>query len=160
MLTKSHPWSPLAIVSQCVPWVIEDTKNFTVDSWEALRCNEAGQSVYTKTVDVLKDFDHEINEVLSGIQIPEGTYKRAQIVLLIGADVAMKMGDPNICTPSEIHDILGGYGAFIVERPAQVDIERALGPLRKFDKIWVVRSSYNDISSLGSETKYEKEKAC
>lgn len=68
---------------------VECTGNVMVDSWEALRCDEAREPVYTKTVDVLKHFDHEINEVLGGIQTPDGAYKRAQIVSLIGADVAM-----------------------------------------------------------------------
>ncbi|KAE9380290.1 Nucleotidylyl transferase [Stipitochalara longipes BDJ] len=125
----------------------EDTRNLMVDSWEALRCNEAGEPVYTKTIDVLRHFDHEINEVLGGIQAPDGACKRAQIVLIIGADVAIPMADPNIWAASELDRILGGYGAFIVERPAQIDINQALGSLRKYDKIWVVGPCYNDVSS-------------
>jgi len=118
-----------------------------VDPWEAEQFNEDGMPVYTKTVDVLQHFDYEINEVHGGIQSPDGSYKKAQVVLLIGADVAMTMGDPNVWAPSDLDQILGLYGAFIVERPAQTNIEEALGPLKQYDKIWVVTSKYNDVSS-------------
>ncbi len=121
--------------------------NIMVDPWEALRCNEAGEPVYTRTVDVLRHIDNKINNVLEGIQAPDGTHKKAHIVLLIGADVATTMGDPKVWAPSDLDQILGHYGAFIVERPAQTNIDQVLEVLKKYDKIWVVNSFDNDVSS-------------
>ncbi|KAM4062817.1 cytidylyltransferase-like domain-containing protein [Hirsutella rhossiliensis] len=126
---------------------VEDGTGIMVDPWETLRCNQAGEPVYTRTVDTLRHFDHEINDVLGGIQALDGSHKRARIVLLIGADVAMTMSDPNLWSPSDLDVILGCYGAFIVERPTQTDIQKALEPLKHYDKIWVVSSFYNDVSS-------------
>lgn len=126
---------------------VEDGTNIMVDPWETLRCNQAGEPVYTRTVDTLRHFDHEINDVLGGIHASDGSYKRARIVLLIGADVAMTMSDPKLWSPADLDVILGCYGAFIVERPTQTDIQKALEPLKHYDKIWVVNSFYNDVSS-------------
>lgn len=90
-----------------------------------------------KIIDVFRHFDYQIYDVLGGIPAPNGTYKRTQISLLIGADVAMTMSDPQI---------LGDYGAFAVVRPAQTDIKHVLKPLKRDEKIWVVSSFYNDVS--------------
>jgi nicotinamide mononucleotide adenylyltransferase len=126
---------------------VEDTTDIMVDSWEALRHDEAGEPVYSTTIDALRHFDHEINEVLGGIQTPDGTYKKAQIVLLVGADVAVTMGDPKVWAPADILEILGTYGMFVVERPAQTDINEALKSLKQYENIWQVNSFENDVSS-------------
>lgn len=119
----------------------------SVDPWEASRRDEQGKPVYTRTADALAHFDHEINNVLGGIQAPDGTYKRARVALLIGADVAMTMGDPKVWAPADIDAIFEDFGVFIVERPAQADIEKVLVPLKKYKKVWVVPSFINDVSS-------------
>lgn len=122
--------------------------NIMVDTWEALRCDEAGEPLYTATHDVLRHFDEQINEKLGGTETPDGTKKRTQVALLIGADVAMTMNDLKVWPRSDLDQILGVFGAFIVERPAQTDIDQALEPLKKhYDKIWRVPSSHNDVSS-------------
>lgn len=125
----------------------DDAPSVMVDPWETLRCDDAGRPVYTRTVDTLRHFDHEINDVLGGVVGPDGSPGRARVVLLIGADVAMTMSDPALWSPPDLDVILGGYGAFIVERPTQTDIQKALEPLKHYDKIWVVSSFYNDVSS-------------
>jgi len=57
------------------------------------------------------------------------------------------MADPKLWAISELDQILGDYGAFIVERPAQIAIDQALESLRKYDKIWVASQCYNNVSS-------------
>jgi nicotinamide mononucleotide adenylyltransferase len=126
---------------------VEDTTDIMVDSWEALRHDEAGEPVYSTTIDALRHFDQTINEEMGGIQTPDGTYKKAQIALLVGADVAVTMGDPKVWDPADLEQILGDYGMFVVERPAQTDIKTALKPLMKYDKIWQVNSFENEVSS-------------
>lgn len=141
---------------------VEATTNIMVDPWEAIRCSDEPphEPVYTRTVDVLRHFDYEINDVLGGIiQAPEGPNlddtgvhtpqrARARITLLLGADVAKTMGDPKIWAPADLDQILGVYGAFIVERPAQTSIQQALDGLKQYeDTIWVVKSFQNDVSS-------------
>lgn len=120
-----------------------------VDPWEALRCEAAtGEPVYTSTVDVLHHVDHEINRD-GGIETSEGLGRvRVQIVLLMGADVAATMGDPKLWPTPDVDAILGHYGAFVIERPMQTHIDKALGSLHKYDdKIWVVEAFENDVSS-------------
>ncbi|PHH84716.1 hypothetical protein CDD83_1506 [Cordyceps sp. RAO-2017] len=136
-------------VAMCTLAVEADDANASimVDPWETLRCDDAGRPVYTRTADTLRHFDYEINHVLGGIQAADGSRLDARIALLIGADVAMTMSDPNVWDPADIDVILGTYGAFIVERPAQTDIRKALRPLERYHKIWVVSSFYNDVSS-------------
>lgn len=118
-----------------------------IDPWETLRLNQAGEPFYTRTVDVLQHFDYEINDAVGGIEAVDGTMKSARVVLLIGADVAMTMSDSKCWSPLDLDVILGEYGAFIVERPHQTDIDQALTPLKQYEHIWVVNSSDNDVSS-------------
>ena len=120
-----------------------------VDPWETLREDCEGNAIYTRTVDVLRHFDHEINDVLGGVEAADGrSHVRARVVLLIGADVALTMGDPKVWAPSDLDVLLGYYGAFVVERPMQTDIQTAIRPLKKYDNnIWVVNSFENDVSS-------------
>lgn len=122
--------------------------NVDVDDWETVRRDEAGNPLYSRTVDVLRHFDDCVNNVLGGIETVDGTFVRARIMLLIGADLALTMGDPKIWAPADLDVILGFYGAFIVERPHQTDIQKAVEPLKKYhDNIWVVSSFKNDVSS-------------
>lgn len=121
-----------------------------VDQWEALRCDAATREpVYTSTVDVLRHVDSEINGDSGGIETADGLGRvPARVVLLMGADVAATMGDPKLWPLADIDVILGHYGAFVVERPMQTDIDTALASLRHYDdKIWVVDSFENDVSS-------------
>ncbi|TQV95925.1 nicotinamide mononucleotide adenylyltransferase [Cordyceps javanica] len=120
-----------------------------VDPWEALRCDaNTGEPVYTSTVDVLRHVDCEINRD-GGIETSDGLGRvKAQIVLLMGADVAATMGDPKLWPTSDVDAILGQYGAFVIERPMQTLIDEALASLHKYDdKIWVVAAFENDVSS-------------
>lgn len=88
----------------------------TIDPWETVRVDESGKPLYSPTVDVLRHFDHEINNVLGGIETLDGTFTTARIMLLIGADLAATMADPKLWDPADIEVLLGYYGAFVVER--------------------------------------------
>jgi hypothetical protein len=46
--------------------------------------------------------------------------------LASGADVVMTMGDPNVWVTSDLDQISGVYGAFIVERPSKTNTNQAL----------------------------------
>lgn len=119
-----------------------------IDQWEARRKDSAGHPLYTPTHEVLKRLDEQINDVLGGIQTPDGKSVRAKVVLLLGADLAMTMADTKIWPTSDIDVLLGYYGAFVVERPAQCSIKRVKEALKKYqDHIWVVPSFENDVSS-------------
>ncbi|KAJ6789899.1 hypothetical protein PWT90_03413 [Aphanocladium album] len=126
------------------------TTAIQVDDWEATRLDPStGRPLYSRTADVLRHFDSEINNVLGGIESVDGTSRvRARIMLLIGADLALTMSNPKVWAPADIDVLLGYYGAFIVERPHQCAIRDAIAPLSKYkDNIWVVDSFDNDISS-------------
>lgn len=56
-----------------------------VDSWEAI------QTVYTPTAAVLDHFNHEINEILGGVERPDGSRVPVRIALLAGADLIQTM---------------------------------------------------------------------
>lgn len=119
-----------------------------IDEWESLRRDSSGNPVYTPTHDVLIRLDQQINNVLGGIQTPDGDYVKAKIVLLIGADLALTMSDTKSWPVSDIEILLGRYGAFVVERPTQCDIKDAIEPLSKYrHNIWIVPSYENDVSS-------------
>ena len=134
---------------RCKLAIEERNSNVMVDEWEALRRDEAGNPLYTPTPDVLERLDHQIPDTLGGIDPAEGgTAVRARIMLLIGADLAQTMADPEIWPPAHLDVLLGIYGALIVERPSQCDVEQAILPLKKYhDKIRVVPSFENDVSS-------------
>lgn len=125
------------------------TTAVTVDDWEATRTSPDGRPLYSRTADVLRHFDDEINVRLGGIEtVSGGSRVKARIMLLIGADLALTMSNPKVWAPADIDVLLGYYGAFIVERPHQTDIKAAVEPLSKYKgNIWVVDSFENDISS-------------
>jgi nicotinamide mononucleotide adenylyltransferase len=119
-----------------------------IDEWEALRRDSDGLPVYTRTADVLKRLDEQLNDVLGGISAPDGRTVRAKVMMLIGADLAVTMSDPKVWAPADIDVLLGYYGAFIVERPHACDIKQAVEPLDKYkNNLWVVPSFLNDVSS-------------
>ncbi|KAH6611148.1 nicotinamide-nucleotide adenylyltransferase 2 [Trichoderma cornu-damae] len=120
----------------------DSTATVAIDPWETVRVDESGRPLYSPTVDVLRHFDHEVNSVLGGIETPDGRFTRARVMLLIGADLAATMADPKVWDPSDIDVLLGYYGAFVVERT-----QDAIAPLEKYDKIWVVPTIINEVSS-------------
>ncbi|KAF7561347.1 hypothetical protein G7046_g2803 [Stylonectria norvegica] len=135
-------------INMCTLAIEERRSDVMVDEWETLRRDSSGRPMYTPTTDVLKRFDKQLNDVLGGIQTLEGTFVRARVVLLLGADLAFTMGDPDVWSPSDIDVLLGKYGAFVVERPTQCDIKDVQEALKKYqDKIWIVPSYPNDVSS-------------
>lgn len=122
-----------------------------VDSWEADQVDEAtGEPVYTTTVDVMRHIDREINKMaasssLSSSSLPKD--KRIHVALLIGADVAVTMGDEAVWPREDLDVIVGHYGVFVVERPMHANRDSALEPLKCYDKVWVVDAFENDVSS-------------
>ncbi|KAK4063421.1 uncharacterized protein Triagg1_9441 [Trichoderma aggressivum f. europaeum] len=136
-------------IQMCSLAVDTDTMaTITIDPWETVRVDESGKPLYSPTVDVLRHFDHEINNVLGGIETLDGTFTTARIMLLIGADLAATMADPKLWDPADNEVLLGYYGAFVVERPAQCRTQDAIEPLEKYNaKIWVVPTIINEVSS-------------
>jgi nicotinamide mononucleotide adenylyltransferase len=135
-------------INMCSLAIQEKNANVMIDEWETLRRDSHGRPIYTRTVDVLRRLDHQINDALGGIRDPDGVPVRAKIMLLIGADLALTMGDPDVWAPADIDVLLGYYGAFIIERPFQCDIQQAIAPLKKHaHNLWVVESFQNDVSS-------------
>ncbi|CAK1355138.1 unnamed protein product [Cercospora beticola] len=120
---------------------VQQSSWISVDPWEALH------SEYLETAKVLDHFDHEINEVIGGVETPVGK-KRCRIALLAGADLIQTMGTPGVWADKDIDYILRNFGAFIVERSG-TDIDEALATLGTWkDNIWVIQQLVqNDISS-------------
>lgn len=52
---------------------------------------EASQSAYVPTAKVLDHFEEEINVKLGGVAGPDGTMRKARILLLAGADLIQTM---------------------------------------------------------------------
>lgn len=87
-----------------------------IDPWEAC------QPKYQPTAVVLDHFDHQVNEVLGGIETSTGQYmcllhqrltdpltspakgdrKRARIMLLAGSDLINTMSEPGVWSPSDV----------------------------------------------------------
>jgi nicotinamide mononucleotide adenylyltransferase len=65
-----------------------------VDTWEPLH------KEYLPTVKVLDHFDHELNEVMGGIEAADGKKRRIQVALLAGADLIQTMSTPGTCGES------------------------------------------------------------
>ncbi|KAF4125358.1 nicotinamide mononucleotide adenylyltransferase [Geosmithia morbida] len=138
-------------INMCKLAIEENGSNIMIDEWEAVRKDSDGSPVYTPTSDVLRRLDDQLNNVLGGIETADGSSTvKAKVMLLMGADLAQTMSDPNIWAPADIDVLLGYYGGFIVERPDQCDINKAIEPLRKHQppyNIFVVPSFPNDVSS-------------
>lgn len=135
-LAPSHHRVNMCLAAaQQSPWIM-------VDPYETENRDENGRPVYVPTAQVLKHFDHEINNVLGGIGTSDGQKKRARISLLAGADVALSMGEPGLWSSSDLEVILGIYGAFIVERSG-TDLVEALSTLPQYENnIWIVKFGY------------------
>jgi nicotinamide mononucleotide adenylyltransferase len=91
-----------------------------VDPWEPLH------KEYLPTVKVLDHFNHELNDVMGGIETGSGEKKRIHVALLAGADLIQTMSTPGLWAPEDLDRILGHYGAFILERSG-TDIGTFLG---------------------------------
>lgn len=113
-----------------------------VDPWEPLH------KEYLPTVKVLDHFNHELNDVMGGIETESGEKRRIHIALLAGADLIQTMSTPGVWAPEDLNRILGHYGAFILERSG-TDIDDALLTLQQFrDNIRVIpQLIQNDVSS-------------
>lgn len=120
---------------------VQESSWISVDPWEALH------SEYLETAKVLDHFDDEINQVMGGVETPEGR-KKCRIALLAGADLIQTMSTPGVWAAKDIDYILRNFGAFIVERTG-TDIDEALSTLQAWkDNIWVIQQLVqNDISS-------------
>lgn len=114
----------------------------SVDPWEPLH------KEYLPTVKVLDHFDHELNQVLGGFQLPNGETKRIHVALLAGADLIQTMSTPGLWAREDLNRILGHYGAFILERSG-TDIDDALVSLQQWrENIRVIpQLIQNDVSS-------------
>jgi nicotinamide mononucleotide adenylyltransferase len=90
---------------------VEDSSKWIgVDPWEPLH------KEYLPTVKVLDHFDHELNEVMGGIENEHGEKRRIHVALLAGADLIQTMSTPGLWASEDLSRILGHYGAFILER--------------------------------------------
>lgn len=90
---------------------VEDSSTWIgVDPWEPLH------KEYMPTVKVLDHFDHELNDVLGGIETSTGEKKKIHVALLAGADLIQTMSTPGLWAKEDLRRILGVYGAFILER--------------------------------------------
>lgn len=130
----------------------------SVDPWEPLH------KEYLPTVKVLDHFNHELNEVLGGIETADGERKSIHVALLAGADLIQTMSTPGLWAAEDLERILGHYGAFILERSgtdigkpaarifactALNVVDDALLTLQQYrEKIWVIpQLIQNDVSS-------------
>jgi len=99
----------------------------SVDPWEPLH------KEYLPTVKVLDHFEHELNDVMGGIETASGEKRRVHVALLAGADLIQTMSTPGLWAQEDLKRILGHYGAFILERSG-TDIGKSLNIL-----YWVQR---------------------
>jgi nicotinamide mononucleotide adenylyltransferase len=130
----------------------------SVDPWEPLH------KEYLPTVKVLDHFNHELNEVLGGIETSDGQKKPIHVALLAGADLIQTMSTPGLWAAEDLERILGHYGAFILERSGTdigkladqhiataslTVVDDALLTLQQYrEKIWVIpQLIQNDVSS-------------
>ncbi|KAJ4224718.1 Nicotinamide/nicotinic acid mononucleotide adenylyltransferase 1 [Fusarium solani] len=121
----------------------EDEYNWlTVDPWEA----ESPTTI--PTAQVLDHVDHEINEIMGGIDCDDGTKRRAKIVLLAGLDLVQTMSTPGVWEKRDLDHILGRYGLFALERRG-TETESALASLKQWrHNIHILRKHVTeDISS-------------
>jgi nicotinamide mononucleotide adenylyltransferase len=122
---------------------VDQTWNWLmVDPWEAL------QREYMPTALVLDHVEHEINEVLGGVEVTEGVRRPVRVALLAGADLIQTMSTPGVWSEKDLEKILGRYGTFILERTG-TDIDDALANLQPFkENIFVIQQLIqNDVSS-------------
>ncbi|EON99851.1 putative nicotinamide mononucleotide adenylyl transferase protein [Phaeoacremonium minimum UCRPA7] len=129
-------------IEMCELAARETSTWLSCDPWEAI------QPDYVPTAEVLDHFDHEINEVLGGVEDVHGNRRPVRIALLAGADLIQTMSTPGVWSPRDLDHILRKYGTFIIERSG-TDIEEALASLKQWqENIYVIQQVVqNDISS-------------
>ena len=66
-----------------------------VDPWEAFQS-------YQRTAVVLDHFDHEINDVLGGVQTEDGQHRRVRVILLAGSDLISTMSEPGVWSEEDV----------------------------------------------------------
>lgn len=114
-----------------------------VDPWEASKKD------YTPTAVVLDHFDEELNGKMGGVELPNGEKKHIRIALLAGSDLISTMGEPGVWSQADLDHILGGYGAFIIERSgSKADKAVEFIPQKYHRNIHIIRQLIaNDVSS-------------
>ena len=66
-----------------------------IDPWEAFQS-------YQRTAVVLDHFDHEINNVLGGVQTEDGEHRRVRVMLLAGSDLISTMSEPGVWSEPDV----------------------------------------------------------
>ena len=66
-----------------------------VDPWEAFQS-------YQRTAVVLDHFDHEINDVLGGVETADGEKRRVRVMLLAGSDLISTMSEPGVWSEEDV----------------------------------------------------------
>jgi nicotinamide mononucleotide adenylyltransferase len=97
---------------------------------------------------VLDHFEHELNNVLGGVEDTNGKKNPVRIALLAGADLIHTMGAPGVWSTDDLAHILGKYGAFVIER-AGTDFQEAVGSLKEWESniYYIPQVVSNDVSS-------------
>ncbi|RFU35147.1 hypothetical protein B7463_g1237, partial [Scytalidium lignicola] len=107
---------------------VNETSNWLmVDPWEAIQKN------FVPTAQVLDHFGHEINNVLGGVERPDGTRVPVKVALLAGADLIQTMSTPGVWSEQDLDHILGRYKTFILERSG-TDIDEAIASLQQWQE--------------------------
>ncbi|KLO10319.1 Nucleotidylyl transferase [Schizopora paradoxa] len=119
----------------------EPSSGLMVDPWEAFQS-------YQRTAVVLDHFDHEINDVLGGVEAEDGKMRRVRVMLLAGSDLISTMSEPGVWSEEDLDHILGRYGCLIIER-AGSDMAQATEALAKWRwNIYLISQMIqNDVSS-------------
>jgi hypothetical protein len=86
-------------VNMCTIATEQTSQWLMVDPWEAFQS-------YQRTAVVLDHFDHEINTVLGGAQLPSSDERRhIRVVLLAGSDLISTMSEPGVWSETDVSDI-------------------------------------------------------
>lgn len=122
----------LARLGMCELAVNETSNWLMVDPWEAI------QEEYVPTAQVLDHFEHELNNVLGGVERPDGTRVPVKVALLAGADLIQTMSTPGVWSEGDLDHILGRYKTFILERSG-TDVDEAVASLQQWkENIYVM----------------------
>lgn len=85
----------LGSVDMCNIAAERDSSWLMVDTWEAFQA-------YQRTAVVLDHFDHEINDVLGGVQTADGEHRRVRVKLLAGSDLIGTMSEPGVWSEEDV----------------------------------------------------------
>jgi nicotinate (nicotinamide) nucleotide adenylyltransferase len=113
----------------------------SVDPWEPLH------KEYMPTVKVLDHFDHELNDVMGGIETSTGEKKKIHVALLAGADLIQTMSTPGLWAREDLRRILGVYGAFILERSG-TDIGTCFSHLLRMLILTILRRRARQLAGM------------